>query len=114
VDDDEISFILIDRMLRNLVVLEYASSGEKALELLKDNIYSMVLLDINLPKGISGLDVLAEIRKMPAYDNIPVVAVTAYSMLGDRENFLAKGCTDYLSKPFTKSQLVELIGQIQN
>ena len=56
-------------------------------------------MDIGL-KGMSGLDAAQEIKKLPGYKDTPIVAVTAYAMVGDKEKFLEGGCTHYISKPF--------------
>ncbi|HEY5534194.1 MAG TPA: response regulator, partial [Ignavibacteria bacterium] len=81
------------------------------IEKTKNNEYALILLDINLKKGISGLEVLSEIRKIPYYKDIPVIALTAFAMAGDEEEFRAGGCTDYISKPFKKEMLLEKISK---
>ena len=69
-------------------------------------------MDINLGLGISGLDAVNEIRSINGYAKVPIVALTAFAMRGDREEFLKAGCTHYLSKPFTKEKIVDLIKRI--
>jgi len=59
---------------------------------------ALILMDIQLP-GIDGLTLVGEIREQPATRAIPVVALTAHAMRGDRERFLAAGCDGYISKP---------------
>jgi CheY-like chemotaxis protein len=114
VDDDHISFVLIQKMLKGLVELEYTETGEQALQLFQQKVYDMVFLDINLPRGIGGFEVLSELRKIKSYKKIPIVAVTAYSMLGDKEKFLRAGCSEYLSKPFSKDELVQTLELIKD
>jgi len=46
---------------------------------------------------------------LPDYKNVPIIAMTAYAMVGDKEEFFKAGCTHYLSKPFKKDQLIEII-----
>ncbi|MEA1984576.1 MAG: response regulator [Euryarchaeota archaeon] len=75
-----------------------ALTGEEALVKVKESNFDLILLDIMLP-GISGLDVLAKLQEDPAISDIPVIAVTAYAMRGDRERFLNAGCVDYIEKP---------------
>ena len=75
----------------------------------KQTKYPVILVDINLRKGMSGLHLLKELRNLPSYMQVPVIAVTAYSMVGDKERFLAAGCTHYLSKPYDHEELRDLI-----
>jgi CheY-like chemotaxis protein len=58
----------------------------------------MILLDIQLP-GMDGYAVAQALRRIPALDAVPIVAVTSYAMPGDREKALAAGCTGYIEKP---------------
>jgi two-component system cell cycle response regulator DivK len=59
---------------------------------------ALVLLDMHLP-GASGLELLAELRRCAGFAQVPVIALTAHALRGDRERFLAGGCDGYLSKP---------------
>ncbi|MBK9097755.1 MAG: response regulator [bacterium] len=74
--------------------------------------YDIILMDINLGKGMSGVETTREIRKIESYKDVPIVAITGFAMRGDREEFIQAGCTDYLSKPFTRSKLLKLISEI--
>jgi CheY-like chemotaxis protein len=58
---------------------------------------------------MTGIDVLKSFRAMDSFKNIPILAVTAFAMRGDREAFLAEGFDDYLSKPFSKESLLNLV-----
>ncbi len=68
---------------------------------------------INL-RGISGLEAAKQIRQLSGYSNVPIVAVTAYAMVGDKEKFLDGNCTHYLSKPFTREDLLNVITKALN
>jgi CheY-like chemotaxis protein len=68
----------------------------------------LVLLDMNLPSG-SGLELLAALRRESGARRIPVVALTAHAMAGDRERFLAAGCDGYISKPIDPGRFAELV-----
>src|SRR5262245_55825822 len=72
--------------------------GQQALAGLPSNIPDLVILDVSLP-DIDGFEVLRQIRQLTVFNRIPVVAVTAHAMKGDREKCLAAGFTDYVSKP---------------
>jgi CheY-like chemotaxis protein len=87
-----------------------ASSGHDALELLQKVHFDLILMDCNLP-DLSGLDVTRQIRAMETHDNIrtPIVAMTAAAMQSDRDNCLAAGMNDYLSKPVTIKQLSDTL-----
>ena len=69
-------------------------------------------MDINLGKEMDGIHVTKEIRKLPGYSTTPIVALTAFAMAGDREEFLGGGCDYYISKPFSKQDLLSLLSRI--
>ncbi|MDY0151501.1 MAG: PAS domain S-box protein [Candidatus Cloacimonas sp.] len=112
IDDDEFNYALTSKMLTGIASIEYSRSGEEGLQLIGNNLYAAILLDIHLGAGINGISVVQKIKGMQAYVNTPIVAVTAYSMVGDKEKFFAAGCTHYLSKPFSKRDLIKLIRNI--
>ncbi|MBI5324312.1 MAG: response regulator [Ignavibacteriae bacterium] len=109
VEDDFASRSLIKRILKDIYNVELATTGMEALEMVRNRHYEVILMDINLGRGMSGLDVAQEIKKIPDYKNTPIIALTAYAMAGDKERFLANGCTHYLSKPFKAEELVGLL-----
>lgn len=85
---------------------EDGASGMATIERLKP---PLVLMDIGLP-DVDGLDLVGRIRADAALAHIPVIALTASAMRGDRERFLKAGCDDYLSKPI---QVTELISKVE-
>jgi two-component system, cell cycle response regulator DivK len=68
----------------------------------------LILMDINLP-DIDGLEATARLKSDPSTARIPVVALTANAMHGDRERFIASGCDGYLAKPVTKNELLNTV-----
>lgn len=86
-----------------------ANTGEKALELLEDNSPDVMLIDISLAEGMSGIEFMKKVKKQERFKNIPVVAVTAHAMKGQREEFIEAGFDDYLPKPFTLKDVQELL-----
>lgn len=114
VEDDLITQEVLCYFLQDLFELDYAISADEAIEKVENNDYVAILMDINLGKGRNGLQVTSEIRKMKGKTNIPVVAQTAFAMKGDKEEFLKAGCDYYLSKPFTKDELREILIEIKN
>lgn len=112
VENDEVSKLLIQKFIGDEFVITCVENGEKALEIVKSQIFNLVLMDINLGKGMNGLEVTQALRKMVMYSNTPIVAITAFAIDGDEEEFISKGCSHYLSKPFTKNQLITLLKKV--
>jgi len=112
VDDDETSLILVRLFLKNICPVDFARNGNEAIQKASGNDYDVVLMDINLGRGMDGITVAQEIKKLEKYKNIPIVAITAFAMKGDKEEFLQSGFTHYLSKPFIKQTFLDLIKEI--
>ena len=91
--------------------VDEAADGEEALRLLRDQTPDLVLMDLQIPAR-NGYDVIREIRKEPRLQKVPVVAVTASAMQGDRERVLAAGFTGYIAKPVSLVQLRREINQL--
>ena len=70
------------------------------------------MLDINLGSGMDGVELMQKIRQIEYYKNIPIVAVTAYAADSDKAEFLTKGFSQYISKPFTQRELLALLKSI--
>ena len=85
-----------------------ATTGKRAVELALEQEPDLVLMDIQLP-DIDGVDVLGTLRASEQAGSVPVLAVTAQAMEGDRERFLAAGFDDYLSKPVNIADLVATV-----
>ncbi len=109
VEDDQISASVTELFLSNQFKIDSCKKAEAAIQMAKQKKYSAILMDINLGKGKSGLDAAKEIKLLREYSNVPIIAFTAFAMSGDKEEFLKAGCTHYLSKPFTKNELIDLI-----
>ena len=108
VDDVKVNLIVLSSMLQQWGhITETASSGKQALELLKTHHYEMVFMDCQMPE-MDGYECTRRIRisETGVLDSrIPVIAVTAHAMTGDRERCLASGMDDYISKPINPSEL---------
>jgi PAS domain S-box-containing protein len=112
VENDDASKDIIKLFLKDICTVNYTDSGEKAYKMINENQYDIILMDINLGKGMSGTEATKEIRKIESYKNIPIVAITGFAMRGDKEEFLKAGCTHYLAKPFSRDKMIKLIKQI--
>lgn len=75
-----------------------ARNGREGIELAGQTVPALILLDIQLP-GMDGYQVARTLRGNPMLAGVPIVAVTSYAMVGDRENALAAGCSGYIEKP---------------
>jgi len=111
VDDDDTSKKIVRIFLQNVYTVETASDKYSGLKKIESGKYSLILLDINLGSGGNGYEILKEIRRVRDYDNIPVIAVTAYAMAADKAAIISEGFNDYISKPFSKKELHELVGK---
>ncbi len=112
VEDDPVAFNVISRMLKDMCRLERATNSDLALRMAEEKKYDFILMDINLGSGLDGLQTTSILRRMEPYTKTPIAAVTAFAMVGDKEEFLASGCTHYISKPFGKKEICDLVKQI--
>tara|TARA_E500000178_G_C16868739_1_gene683276 strand:+ start:365 stop:733 length:369 start_codon:yes stop_codon:yes gene_type:complete len=109
VEDNEMNRDMLSRRLkRKGFELIYAGDGVEAVESAKQNLPSLILMDVSLPE-MDGLEATKLIKRDPATENIPIIALTAHAMEGDRERCLAAGCNDYDTKPIELSRLLDKI-----
>ena len=112
VDDNRASRELIRAILKSVRcdIIE-ASHGQQGLDLLRKERPDLVLLDIDMP-GLNGFEVAKRIREDAAFANLPVVAVTAFAMDGDREKGMAAGFAAYVTKPVRAAILRQKVHQL--
>jgi PAS domain S-box-containing protein len=114
VEDENINAEVIIKLLSDTYKTDWVQFGRDAILKVSENSYDAILMDIGLRGDLDGLEATRQIRKFDHCKNIPIVAVTAYAMEGDREKFLQNGCTHYLAKPFHKSELIRVIESALN
>jgi CheY-like chemotaxis protein len=110
VDDDARNIFALTSLLENheMEVLT-ATNGHQAIELIDQTTdLSVVLMDIMMP-GMDGYETMKKIRKNPAFRTLPILALTAKAMKGDREKCLEAGASDYIAKPVNTEQLLSLL-----
>jgi CheY-like chemotaxis protein/signal transduction histidine kinase/HAMP domain-containing protein len=110
VDDDMRNIFALTSLLErhNMKVLS-AENGQQAIKTLRANPdVHIVLMDIMMP-GMDGCDTTRVIRKLPQFKALPIIALTAKAMKGDREKCLEAGCSDYVAKPVNTPQLLSLL-----
>ncbi len=110
VEDNSINLLLIKKLLKSIVpnsIIFETSDGIEAIKLCKNEQLDLILMDIQMPVK-NGYETTAEIRKLKKAKNIPIIALTAGMLSGEKEKCLESGMNDYISKPIVKSNL-ELI-----
>ncbi|MDD4730809.1 MAG: response regulator [Desulfovibrio sp.] len=114
-EDDDVNSLTIRKLLQHYGhEVDAVMDGAQALEMLRSNTYDVVLMDIRMPR-MDGLETTRHIRSDEEFRNqaeIPIIALTAHAMLGDRETFLAEGMSGYLSKPVELEELLEVMDQV--
>ena len=109
VEDNPDNMYVLDHLLtRKGYAVQQATGGEEALQQIHVQRPALVLMDMQMP-GMDGYAVVREVRKAPGLEQLPIIAVTAHNMPGDREHILAAGCTDYVAKPINPGQLLRLV-----
>jgi two-component system, cell cycle response regulator DivK len=111
IEDDEQSLYLLTFILKKhgYDVIQ-AHDGREGIELAGHVVPALILLDIQLPL-LDGYAVARRLRSNPALANVPIIAVTSYAMVGDRERALLAGCTGYLEKPIDPDTFMPHIEQ---
>ncbi|MDP2039113.1 MAG: ATP-binding protein, partial [Ignavibacteria bacterium] len=109
VDDNSSNRLFMNHSLSTYVRIIEAQDGITGVTLASKEHFDVILMDINLGEGIDGVEAMNQIRKISGYLKVPIIAVTAYAMIGDKERFLSEGFDNYLAKPFTKNALLSLV-----
>ncbi len=107
VEDNEINLYLMRTILQKLGhhVIE-AQDGFSGVDLARAERPDLILMDIQLP-GLDGYGATKKIRAIETTKDIPIIAITSYAMVGDREKILAAGCTAYIEKPIDPESFIE-------
>ncbi|HVX87809.1 MAG TPA: response regulator [Gemmatimonadales bacterium] len=105
VEDNPDNRLLLQALLVDQYALDEYEDGPAALDGIPRSVPALVLLDVSLP-GMDGPEVLRRLKGMPGLDRIPVIALTAHAMTGDRERLLAQGFDDYIAKPILDEELL--------
>ena len=108
VDDDERNLLALSEVLEPVADIVQATSGRDALRKLLNEEFAVILLDVFMPE-MDGYETMQRIRANPRLSNIPLIAVTAKAMKGDRQKCLDAGASDYISKPVDIDLLLALL-----
>ena len=109
VEDNSETQLLLEHLLKESFDVVVVPGVDDALDAVDDPSFDALLLDINLSEQRTGTDLLHLLREREDVNNVPAIALTAYAMPGDREDFLEAGFDQYVSKPFTRADLTDAI-----
>lgn len=104
-DNEQNRYLLTFLMTGCGYQVETASDGRRGIAMAREWVPDLILLDIQLP-GMDGYEAALALRQLPALDRTPIIAVTSYAMVGDREKALASGCDGYIEKPIDPDTFV--------
>jgi two-component system, cell cycle response regulator DivK len=111
VEDNPENRLLIKRLLlsEGYQVVE-AEDARQALDLLNVHVPDLILMDINMPE-VDGYTLTSQLKKRPELEAVPIIAITANVMRGDRERTLQAGCDGYIEKPINVDTFIDQIAQ---
>ena len=112
IEDQVDSQILFKVQMKGLKEIRFCASFEEALPVLETQRFDFIVMDINLQGEYNGLDALKIIHRMSGFEHVPIIAVTAYVLPGDKEKFIATGFNDFISKPIFREKMVESLEKI--
>ncbi|MEP7325079.1 MAG: response regulator [Gemmatimonadota bacterium] len=109
VEDNEMNRDMLSRRLvRKGFEVVIAVDGRQGVAMATEGGYDLILMDMSLPE-VDGWEATRQVRATPKGQNVPIIALTAHAMAGDREKALAAGCNDYDTKPIELPRLLEKI-----
>ncbi|MCX6281451.1 MAG: response regulator [Bacteroidetes bacterium] len=109
VEDNQYNQELMEMFLKPSFIIDQAFDGETAVRKTMEKLFDVILMDINLGAGMDGILAIKKIMEKKENVRIPVIAMTGYTNLDDKERFLSSGFSGFLPKPFTKQSLWEII-----
>jgi signal transduction histidine kinase/CheY-like chemotaxis protein len=111
VEDNEVNQLVASKILKKAgLEVKIANNGLEALEMLQKERFDLILMDIQMPE-MDGLTATREIRKMNQFQDLPIVAMTAHAMTGDRDLSIAAGMNDHVTKPIDVPELFKTLAR---
>lgn len=118
VEDDRSSQLLVQQILRDHYDVDIPLHARDVMTWVGLKSYDLILMDIKLEEGYSGIDLTKKIRKLPNYREVPILAVTAIAFPDELADIIEEGCTDTITKPLDfkkfKSKIAALLAQTQH
>lgn len=114
-EDDSVSSLTCKRMLeKSGHFVTTAKDGQEVLQQLTEQDFNLILMDVQMPvmDGVEATKAIRGASSLGGKSSIPIIAMTAYAMAGDKEKFLAAGMDEYIAKPIDKAALLEVIERV--
>ena len=109
IEDNEMNRDMLSRrLIKRGYDVAIALDGEQGVAMARSELPALILMDMSLP-GLDGWEATRQLKAMPETRGIPVIALTAHAMSGDREKATAAGCDDFDTKPVELTRLIEKI-----
>jgi CheY-like chemotaxis protein len=109
VEDNLVNIQLLMIYIRRYCNIFTTLDARSAIEVTGQRKFDAILMDINLGPGMDGTQAMLEIRKQAGYEEVPILAVTGYASIGDRERFMNLGFSGYIPKPFDKETIATVM-----
>ncbi len=111
IEDNPLNMRLVRKLLQHVGIhMVEAIDGFSGLDIALEELPEVILVDVNLP-DIDGLEVTRRLKETGEFDNVPIIALTANAMHGDRELCLDAGCDAYIAKPIARQELYYTLRQ---
>lgn len=111
VEDEEANIAVIQQILELMLGVKHvfaAQDGHEAIRLAYELEPDLILMDLSLPK-LNGWEVTRSLKSNPRFHEVPILALTAHAMVGDREKALEAGCDDYFAKPIEVDEFIRFL-----
>lgn len=112
VEDNLVNIQLLMIYIRRYCNIFSTQNARSAIQLTSEQHFDAILMDIHLGPGMDGVQAMLEIRKQAGNERLPIIAVTGYASLGDRERFLNDGFTEYIKKPIDREEIRVILERI--
>ena len=109
-DSEDIRTLLSELLEDTGQQLVFATNGEDGLTAAQSHQPRLILMDLSLP-GMDGWETVRQLRRMPSFEQTPILALTAHATDRDRQRAIEAGCSDYISKPFDADELLEKVAK---
>lgn len=111
VEDEEANIAVLLNILQLMMGQEQvfvARDGHEGIKLAQEHVPEIILMDLSLPK-LDGWEVTRSLKAKPQFKNVPILALTAHAMVGDRDRALDAGCDDYFAKPIEVDEFIQFM-----